>query len=346
MKDSDVIIRELTESELRARKPFSHFGWEGSGAFAFYIISDGYWESAKILLNKMVENSNDFAIVDALIYPLFFNYRHSIETFLKLLYFKYGDYDPQARQQYLNIGHNLWELWSILRPFLNEGKKHVGTIVDLNAIEHYIKSINTFDSTSMVMRYPIEKNLVANKDKEHHFDFIYFGERMNELSDSLRQLDYDLSNQMLESASLEEITEYLDIVAKYRPNIEQFLSLLKSEVENESDEPYTINDFFDLLENYQPSEKDKFLQNCDSDLLVLLDNLFYAGRTVNSCEVRLSVSAVTRQKEFIKLCYQLLEDNGLKFGRKPNEGQINIYIKTSSTLLHGISSALSIIDLK
>ena len=39
--------------------------------------------------------------------------------------------------------------------------------------------------------------------------------------------------------------------------------------------------------------------------------MFYAGRTVNSYEIRLSTFAVTRQKEFIKLCYQLLEENGL-----------------------------------
>lgn len=74
--------------------------------------------------------------------------------------------------------------------------------------------------------------------------------------------------------------------------------------------------------------------------------MFYAGRAVNSYEIRLSTSAVTRQKEFIKLCYQLLEENGLRFDQIPNEEQINIYVKTSSALLQGISSALSIIDLK
>lgn len=52
MNETDIIIRELTNEELSARKPFSHFGWEGSGAFAFNAISDGYWESAKILLKK------------------------------------------------------------------------------------------------------------------------------------------------------------------------------------------------------------------------------------------------------------------------------------------------------
>ena len=60
MNETDIIIRELTNEELSARKPFSHFGWEGSGAFAFNTISDGYWESAKILLKKMYKKLPHF----------------------------------------------------------------------------------------------------------------------------------------------------------------------------------------------------------------------------------------------------------------------------------------------
>ena len=345
MNEADIIIRELTNEELSARKPFSHFGWEGSGAFAFNTISDGYWESAKILLKKMNEESNNFAVVDTLIYPLFFNYRHSIETFLKLLYFNYGEQTDQARQEFLEIGHDLQNLWAKLRPFLNKGKKHVGCSVNINAMEHYIKSINFFDPNSMVMRYPIDKDLTVNKGRELHFDFIHFGERMDELCNSLRQLNYELSNQMLEEASLEELNEYLEIIEKYRPKIMDFLQLLRTDADKELNEGFKAHDFFSFLENHEPSEKDKFLDNCESDLLILLDNLFYAGRTVYSCEIRLSTSDVTKQKEFVKFCYQLLDSNGLHFGIKPHEGQINIEGKTSSALFNGISTALSIIDL-
>ena len=35
MDKTDVILRELTEKEVLERKPFSHFGWEGNGAFSF-----------------------------------------------------------------------------------------------------------------------------------------------------------------------------------------------------------------------------------------------------------------------------------------------------------------------
>ncbi len=86
MDKTDVILRELTEKEVLERKPFSHFGWEGNGAFSFVSISDGYWDSAKILLGKMISDSRKIAVIDTLIYPLFFNYRHSIEAYLKALF--------------------------------------------------------------------------------------------------------------------------------------------------------------------------------------------------------------------------------------------------------------------
>lgn len=100
------------------------------------------------------------------------------------------------------------------------------------------------------------------------------------------------------------------------------------------------------LKSHEPSNRSKFLNECDPDLLILLDNLFYGGRTVNSNEIRLSTSPVCRQKEFVKFCFELLDKDGLCFGKVPYEAQINIWGKTASTLLAGISTALSIIGLE
>ena len=262
------------------------------------------------------------------------------------MFFKYGEQTEQAKRDFLELGHDLQNLWANLRSYLNKGKKHVGSSINLDAVEHYIKSINGFDPNSMVMRYPIEKDLKANKDHEYRFDFINFGERMNELCSSLRQLDYDLSNQMLETASLEELNTYLDMIEKYRPQIDSFLSILKTESKEEAIKTFNVHDFINDLKNHEPSPTYQFLRECEPDLLILLDNLFYGGRTVNSNEIRLSTSIVGRQKEFVRFCYALLDKDGLRFGEKPQEYQINIWGKMSSSLLDGISTALSILDLE
>lgn len=304
MKETDVIIRELNDQEIHERKPFSHFGWEGSGAFSFSTISDGYWGSAKILLEHMKAKCYDFAVIDTLIYPLFFNYRHSVETYLKLLFFNYGEQTKEARSNYLNLGHNLQNLWAQLRPSLNSGKKHIGISVDLNAIEHYIHTINDFDPDSMVMRYPIQKDLTANKDQEHHFDFINFGERMDELCDSLRLLNHYLSNQMSEAATHDELEQYLNIFNRYRPEINNFISILNEEAANKPIRTINFNDLLTVIN--KPSKTFSFLKGCEPDLLILLDNLFYGGRSVNQNDVRLSSSQVERQKEFVRFCNELL----------------------------------------
>lgn len=346
MDKTDVILRELTEKEVLERKSFSHFGWEGNGAFSFVSISDGYWNSAKILLGKMISDSRKIAVIDTLIYPLFFNYRHSIEAYLKALFFNHGNHTDEERKKFLKYGHNLQPLWSNLRPTLDAGKKHVGSSVNLDAIEHYIKEINKFDPDSMVMRYPIGKDLKNNKERQYRVDFIHFGERMDELCNSLRQIDYDISNQMDKLATPEELSKYLEVFTKYKDEIDEFLLLLDKELEDEYKEVAIV--FFDLGTSSSDdgmSDVDKFFQDCAPDLLILLDNLYYAGRSVNENTVRLSTSPVTRQKEFVKFCYDLLSNNGLSFGSPPKSHQLNIKGKQASSLISGISKSLSILSL-
>lgn len=346
MDKTDVIFRELTEKDVLERKPFSYFGWEGNGAFSFVSISDGYWDSAKILLGKMISDSCKISVIDTLIYPLFFNYRHSIEAYLKALFFNHGNHMNEERRKFLKCGHNLQSLWSNLRPTLDAGKKHVGSSVDLDAIEHYVKEINKFDPDSMVMRYPIRKDLTNNKRRQYRVDFIHFGERMDELCNSLRQIDYDISNQMDELATPEELSKYLEVFTKYKDEIDDFLLLLEKELGDEYKE--VAIDFFDLGTSSSDdgmSDVDKFLQDCAPDLLILLDNLYYAGRSVNQNIVRLSTSPVTRQKEFVKFCYELLRNNGLSFGTPPENHQLNIKGKQASSLISGISKSLSILSL-
>lgn len=343
MDKTDIVIRELTQTELIAGNPFAHFGWEGDGAFSFLTISDGYWNSAKVLLEKMKEKCNDFAVVDSLVYPLFFNYRHSIETYLKLLFFKYGEQTESAKREFLKIGHNLLKLWTVLRPYLDIGKKHVGSSVDIDAMEHYIKSINDFDSNSMIMRYPIEKSLETNKEHEYRFDFTNFGKRMDELCDSLRQLDYDISNQMSEVATSAELNTYLGMVEKYRHQIDDFLSILKTSAKKETIKTFNSYDFMVYLQNDKPSDIVKFLKECDPDLLILLDNLFYGGQKVQTDGVHLASDPICKKQEFVRLCYDLLDNDKLRFGEKPQMEQINIWSKNASALLSALSTALSIL---
>lgn len=349
MRKIHLTWREVTEKELLERKPFSHFGWEGNGALSFATISDGYWEAAKIILREMDSNIRKIEIIDTLIYPLFFNYRHSIETYLKALFFNHGNHTDEERQIFLKKGHNLLSLWSHLRPTLAAGKKHVGSSVKLEVIEHYIKEINQFDPDSMVMRYPISKDLKNNKGRQYSIDFMHFGKSMDKLCNDLRQIDYDISNQMDKIATPEEVSKYLKVFTQYKVEIDGFLSLLEKERESEENfKEFTIS-FSDLepsLINEKISQVDNFFQDCASDLLILLNALFYGGRAVNEHSVGLSTSPIRKRKEFIHLCYEISKKDGLSFGTPPQEHQINIKGKQPSALIAGISTSISILTLE
>ena len=341
----------MTEKELLERKPFSHFGWEGNDAFSFETISDGYWEAAKIILREMDSNIQKIEIIDTLIYPLFFNYRHSIETYLKALFFNHGNHTDEEKQIFLKKGHNLQSLWSNLRPTLNAGKKHVGSSVNLIAIEDYIKEINQFDPDSMVMRYPVSKDLKNNKGRQYRIDFMHFGKSMDKLCNNLRLIGYDISNQMDEIATLEEVSNYLEVFTQYKVEIDGFLSLLEKEKEKEKEEEFkgftiSFSDSEFLSINEEISQVDKFLQDCASDLLILLNTLFYGGRAVNERSVQLSTSPIRKQEEFIHLCNEISKKDGLSFGTPPQEHQINIKGKQPSALIAGISTSISILTLE
>lgn len=123
IKTEDEIFHELTEDELTARKPLAYFGWEGTGSLSFFLIAKAYFYSADILLKEMSAQHNTSTLADSLIYPLFFNYRHAIESCLKALFFNYGERTEDARKKYLSYGHSLVQLWKNLKPTLDNGKK-------------------------------------------------------------------------------------------------------------------------------------------------------------------------------------------------------------------------------
>lgn len=344
MQKTYKIIREVTEKELSIHKPFSYFGWEGNGSFSFSSISDAYLEVSKLIYKKMSsENRND--ITDTYIYPLFFNYRHSIETFLKYLYFEYGDKDENARKNYLNKNHDLENLWKTLKPYLATGKKHVGSSVDIGVVESRIKEINKFDSNSMKMRYPINKDLTSNKSVMQ-FDFIHFANGMNELCESLRQLDSDLSNQCTEFAEHNEVDFYINMIEKYKDKIEEFIQILKSEKQSESTSFYTIN-FSDIEfdEVLGKSKREEFLGNCDSDLIVLLCGLFYGGQGKHDKIIKLAKAPCLKKQEFVQYCNKLLKQENLCFGKQiaGDYSQFPICSKEALTLFECIDDARKIL---
>lgn len=346
MTKADEIFHELTRDEVAKNKPFSYFGWEGVDALAFYSMSDAYWYAAKVLLDKMKFNPKNVEVTDGLIYPLFFNYRHSVESCLKALFFKYGAQSEVDKKKYLEKGHSLYGLWKTLKPCLSGGVKHVGSSISLDAVEHYIREIHRFDPNSMVMRYPITKKLNPHPERQGpmHLDFIHFADCMEALCHALRQLNDDISGQIEKEATQVEVDELLGIYERYQDKIDKFLLLLTEDINcNPKETWYAVfpDDLEDLLTQSEPSYQ-SFLRDCEPDMLILLEALYYVGCSINQ-EVRLATLYAQRLKEFVQLCKEHLKANSLSFGNPIGTTYLKVQHCSPSALIQALSPSIAIL---
>lgn len=347
---ADIIFPEMTAEDVK-NKPFSHFGWEGVDAFAFYRMSEAYWDAAKVLLDKMKSNPNNIEIIDGLIYPLFFSYRHSLEIYLKALLFEHGIRSKEARKKYIDKSHSLEGLWEILKPYLTKGVEHVGSSISLDAVEHYILELHRFDPRSMVMRYPITLKLDPHpqREEEMRLDFMHFADCMDALCDSLRQLKYDISDQIEKEATQVEVAEFLEIYKRYKNEIDEFLLSIQEDIECRPKGKRDIGSLVMYLgdplpegNQSEPSYK-KSLRDYEPDMLILLEILYLAGSCINERVYQLTISNDTKLNEFVQLCKDLLKSHSLSFGEFIEVMDLNVPHASPSALVKSLSTSIAIL---
>jgi hypothetical protein len=364
MTTTDVVFKDLTEEEL-AKVPsnsYAHFGWEGKGAFAFMTTALAYYESAETIYQKMRCAGNDFAVLDGHIYALIFLYRHFIELFLKGLYMKYSGETEANIKGYLNaVGHDLNASWNKVKPILSQGKKHVGSSQNLGVIEHYINAVNSFDPTSMVMRYPLDKRSMNQMHQNPmHLDYINLHDRMTELYDSLRTLDYDIENQLNVTASDEEIADFMSHYQQQMPLLDKYLALVQKEAEKEKSTDLQTVSLHERCLVKLRSNQDKAIRRMngnkvDGDYLLMYSNsvddfkiivevLFYAGRDVKEHSVTLSQSNAEKQREFVQLCLDRMHLKQLQFGTSVKDEQLKVLSTCAGTIFDNISIAKQLLQ--
>lgn len=365
MTDKDILFKDLTNEELVAKPQdeIAHFGWGGNGAFAFFLTAEAYFESAETLYSKMRSAGKDFAVLDGHIYPLVFLYRHFVELFLKGLYFKYSRVEEEDLKKYLNeVGHDLRKSWAKVKPFLSQGKKHVGSKENIGAIEHYIHAMNDFDADSMGMRYPVNKNLDKMHTHPVHLDYINLHDRMVEFYHAIHQIDYDVDNQVLSVASDDEISYYMDHYSRLLPILEKYIESLKKEILEKADKKKPALSMHERIMNQIRENKEKALcrqngeeveddhgwiyENSGDDFKILVESLYHSGRSVQERLINLSSNPAERSKEFVSCCLDLMKAEGMAFGKPVKTYQTNVFSKSADSIFENISKAISLLPPK
>ena len=290
----------------------------------------------------MRSSGKDFAVLDSLIYPLVFNSRHAVESYLKGIYCNYANATEAEFKDYLNnCGHNLSQAWSMVKPYLKKGKKHIGSTINIGVLEHYIRELNKFDSNSMVMRYPIDKSLDKMHEKPLHFDYVNFHARMEDLFTALETINYELSNQITTLEPQEKREEMISQIRQHSQNLKDYKCSLSQAIEKSQDR----SDNHDILTRIlEPMPHIDYLKSQCDDFLIVAETLFYAGRSVREEEIRLSKNPHKAKDEFLSICVEHMSHNNLEFGKPLTDGDINIWGKSPDALLENIQTAVAILE--
>lgn len=349
MTETDVIFKFYTSEELSEveSSDFSYFGWEGKNEFAFFSFAEGYKYSADAIFEKFINSAGNFAIIDTLVYPLCYAFRHCMEMQIKYLYVKYSGATEEDLKLFLNSNHNLNESWKKVKPILTAGKKKVGSRINIGALEHYIQEMTRFDPISMRMRYPVDKRLEKHNSQIFRLDVPDFYKKMTAFYHAMRQIDYDIDNQIESQASEEDIRAFIDMYHSVEPSILSFLKSIQVFVsERESFEIVSFDNIYDIFnEHGEGNTINHRWESLPSNAQIIVEALYYAASSVNSNSARLSQAPKDKLADFVTLCIDHMETHGLEFEEDVVEGDLNVHSKTASSIVNNLNTAIDLLSL-
>lgn len=237
---NDVVFLSRTgEEKDYSGNKILYLGWYGSGAYSILEYAESYLLSADILFNEFKKSSGDYAKLDYLGIPIVFMYRHYCELIVKYLYIKYvhkvksfaskDEYENDIKD-FLNKGHRVIDLWNSTLPIISKLRSRVYSVVPIEALDSYFKQISTFDSDSMKMRYPIDKDLSAMINGHIKIDIFNLNDKMTGLAKAIEVLDGEIDNQIIHNAPIEQLDDCFQRIKKYSNNYEKYLSFLSNSI--------------------------------------------------------------------------------------------------------------------
>lgn len=276
---------------------FSYFGEEGNNSMAFEKYAYGYKNGADAIYEKLCAPESPISLLDTLVFPLCFMYRHMVELLIKYLYRKHSYVNDEKFKKFLDKKHNLMSLWDATKPFITNLQKGIKTSVDIASIEHYVKTFDEFDVGSFRMRYPVDKKLSNSNKSILRLDFHNLHNKMNAFYDDVIKFSREISNQITEevnSADIERFELEFQNVIDVIPEILR----LKKDCEKSKD--------ISVLYNYAETLTD--------NQLITLYVMYHSGRDYKN---RL-IDDVSKRKDFLMECVLNMESFNLSYDKEIN----------------------------
>lgn len=201
LQHGDKLFVFYDRNELPKHGRYSYFGNFFGTVTGFNQYIEGYIFAVKALYDEYIScDSSRIDILDTLIYPLCFNYRHIVELYIKYLYFKFsGTNDADKKNFVNNVRHNLNSAWSTVKPCLIPLLSKINSSIDLTLFDEFVCEIDRFDTSSFRMRYPVDRSLNPVHSKSVKLDVVGLHSKMLDLFDSFCNLDYELDNVLIKN---------------------------------------------------------------------------------------------------------------------------------------------------
>ncbi|WP_144139358.1 hypothetical protein [Providencia rettgeri] len=220
-------------------------GENGEPSYAEY--SSGYSKAANVLLDAVISDEGVHLWVDDFIYPICFNFRHSIELRLKDIcqnYIREIFIIKNKGFEFNHSGtHDIGKIWGFVKT--NAIAVDRSTINYIEKVDEFIVELSCIDATGQVFRYPYSNESEKHLIKESTINVILLKEQFNMVEGVLKEFS-DFMSEALDDYAFGYFSDDLsrnDLIdiAKSLPTRGAWREPLFLQVKNELKSKYALS---------------------------------------------------------------------------------------------------------
>ena len=130
---------------------------KNGGPYNFSAYSRGYFEAGKRLVGSLVENQS---LVDIIVYPVVYIYRHAIELGLKHLAYRLPPFFD--KKEPIKLTHNLIDNWILVLEYLEQLPDGGNDPEPIQIVDKVLKDLVQLDPKGETFRFPQSRNEVLH----------------------------------------------------------------------------------------------------------------------------------------------------------------------------------------
>lgn len=290
MTTKDKLFKIYRQGDMHANpNDMAYILWSEDSVFNFSNYSFSYRQAAEALYEQFISHNGDYAVKDPIGFTLMFMYRHYMELTTKFLYLKFIPYvkGRQLNEEEIanfieHTGHNLNTIWIELKPVLLELSKKLKCSFDINAFGHYVGQFQSYDDSSMKMRYPVDKKGKAIETKSQRLDIKILHDYMEDCMNEVDKLVSQWDDQIYWDDDEEQGNLFMEQYKDAIDDVEQFLVYEAAYAEAYKKKHAGGMRFYSLSDiELEPLPEEitvvKFLKSLTDNHLLVIHNLYYVG---------------------------------------------------------------------